>query len=324
MVFLDSSELQGDGNSGSFTWFRMTSPEMGMMSPSRDVKPEAQMASRSRGWQAGVGDDKPETERESVMKNDDRKKLQEKLERELEPLRRAARRQFARKAWLREIRQALGIPATEVAHRLAVDRTFVYRLEKGEEKGWVSLGDLEQAAAAMDCRLVYGIVPIRDQTVEETAAWLKENPRRETPRIVTKREQKFKKAWEGSEEWHLKAMWEKAADKKAAEVRARVLERAKACGWSVDVAEKELKAREADRAKVSAQDRGAESAPFDKRRSGPGAPAAAPAGAPAPVPAPAARTAEEMRRRGVGPVEAVREALREYQKMCGSQAASGS
>jgi predicted DNA-binding mobile mystery protein A len=77
------------------------------------------------------------------------------------------------RGWLKEIRQAVGIPVDEVARRLGVGRWEVHRLEQAEIRWGIGLGTLKRAAEALDCDLVYGLVP-REGTLKEMAARQKE------------------------------------------------------------------------------------------------------------------------------------------------------
>ena len=73
--------------------------------------------------------------------------------------------------WLKAIRQALGMSATKVAERMGVTRPRVAAIEKAEVTGGTTLKTLREAAEAMDCVLVYAIVPRTslDQIVREQA-----------------------------------------------------------------------------------------------------------------------------------------------------------
>lgn len=74
--------------------------------------------------------------------------------------------------WLRAIREALGMTPQRLAERLGVSRTRINALEKAEVTGATTLKSLRDAAAAMDCVLVYAIVPKEtlDATVRAQAA----------------------------------------------------------------------------------------------------------------------------------------------------------
>ncbi len=69
------------------------------------------------------------------------------------------------RGWVRAIREALGMTGTQLAKRLKVDPSTVSAMEKGEVQDTVTLGTLRRAAEAMNCRLVYAIVP--DTSLEQ-------------------------------------------------------------------------------------------------------------------------------------------------------------
>jgi len=64
-----------------------------------------------------------------------------------------------RDGWIRSIRKALGMPATALARRLGVQSGTLANLEKAERQGTISLRSLREAASALDCELVYALVP---------------------------------------------------------------------------------------------------------------------------------------------------------------------
>jgi predicted DNA-binding mobile mystery protein A len=68
--------------------------------------------------------------------------------------------------WLRAMRHAIGLPLTEIARRLQVTKRNVVGLEQSEQAGRILLDTLERTAEAMDCVLVYALVP-REGTLEE-------------------------------------------------------------------------------------------------------------------------------------------------------------
>lgn len=61
--------------------------------------------------------------------------------------------------WVRAVREALGMSAAALARRIGIAPPTLHRMEHDETRGAVSLQTLERAARAMDCRLVYWIVP---------------------------------------------------------------------------------------------------------------------------------------------------------------------
>jgi predicted DNA-binding mobile mystery protein A len=89
------------------------------------------------------------------------------LDRRLEPLRaNAAALARPPRGWVRAIRDALGMTTRQFASRLGVAQSVAVDLERRELRESVSLGTLRQAAEALDCRLVYALVPNR--SLEDT------------------------------------------------------------------------------------------------------------------------------------------------------------
>jgi predicted DNA-binding mobile mystery protein A len=81
--------------------------------------------------------------------------------------------------WVKAIREALGMSAQKLADRLDVSRPRGAMIEKAERTGATSLKTLRETAEAMDCVLVYAIVPrtsldqiIRDQAAKKADAEL--------------------------------------------------------------------------------------------------------------------------------------------------------
>src|SRR5579863_8531265 len=75
------------------------------------------------------------------------------------------------RGWIRAIREALGMTAEQLGKRLGVKQPSVVALEQSEEKGTIELATLRRVAEALDCRLVYALVPNKplEQTVRERA-----------------------------------------------------------------------------------------------------------------------------------------------------------
>lgn len=63
------------------------------------------------------------------------------------------------KGWVRAIRDALGMTGAQLAQRLGVSAQTVDALEKSETAGTLQLKNLRRLAEAMDCTLVYALVP---------------------------------------------------------------------------------------------------------------------------------------------------------------------
>src|SRR5258708_3113388 len=61
--------------------------------------------------------------------------------------------------WIKAVRGALGMSARQLADRIGVEQSTITRLEERESVGKVTLESLATAANAMDCKLIYAIVP---------------------------------------------------------------------------------------------------------------------------------------------------------------------
>ncbi len=61
--------------------------------------------------------------------------------------------------WVRAIRDALGMTTRQLARRMGVAPSTVASLEQSERAGLVQLDTLRRAADALDCDLVYALVP---------------------------------------------------------------------------------------------------------------------------------------------------------------------
>jgi transcriptional regulator with XRE-family HTH domain len=112
-----------------------------------------------------------------------RRALQEKarteMERRLRPLRRARQARKPSEGWLRAMRQAMGIPVREIAEFMHFTPKMVFQMERSEQKNQISMRRLEDMARAMQCDLVYGLVPwqrsLEDRALElvERELWRK-------------------------------------------------------------------------------------------------------------------------------------------------------
>lgn len=73
--------------------------------------------------------------------------------------------------WLRAIRNALDMSTRQAAHRMGVSQPTYARFEKGEAENSITLASLRSAAEALDCTLVYAVVPNKslDSTLRDRA-----------------------------------------------------------------------------------------------------------------------------------------------------------
>src|SRR5258708_40075958 len=93
------------------------------------------------------------------MKIESRKRARERLDEGLGPLKPAERFRAPPKGWVRAIRDAIGMSGVQFARRLRVQPPSVAALEASEESGAIQLKTLRRAAEALDCTLVYALVP---------------------------------------------------------------------------------------------------------------------------------------------------------------------
>jgi predicted DNA-binding mobile mystery protein A len=63
------------------------------------------------------------------------------------------------RGWLRAIREAIGLKQVAVAKSIGVTPASYRDLESSEARGTITLSSLNRAAEAMDCEIVYFIVP---------------------------------------------------------------------------------------------------------------------------------------------------------------------
>jgi predicted DNA-binding mobile mystery protein A len=63
--------------------------------------------------------------------------------------------------WVRTIRRALGMTLEQLARRARIRQASVSQIEKSEALGKIRLDTLARMADALDCELVYALVPRR-------------------------------------------------------------------------------------------------------------------------------------------------------------------
>jgi len=75
------------------------------------------------------------------------------------------------RGWVNGIREALGMTTAQLANRLGVKQPSVVAIEQSEAKGAIELATLRRAAEALDCTLVYALVPNKplETTIRERA-----------------------------------------------------------------------------------------------------------------------------------------------------------
>ena len=74
--------------------------------------------------------------------------------------------------WIKAIREALGMTTRQLAARMGAARSRVTAIEKAEVTGSTTIKTLRETAEAMNCTLVYAIVPTTtlDEILRDQAA----------------------------------------------------------------------------------------------------------------------------------------------------------
>lgn len=93
------------------------------------------------------------------MKDDARQRGRKRLDERLLTLKPEDRFSVPPKGWVRAIRDALGMTGVQFAQRLQIRPQSVEALEKSEANDSIQLKTLRRAAEALDCTLVYALVP---------------------------------------------------------------------------------------------------------------------------------------------------------------------
>lgn len=88
------------------------------------------------------------------------------LDRDLEPFLGTRSVSRPKRGWLRAVRESLGITIREVARKLRKTPQTVAAFEKSEAADRITLQTLRRYAEAMDCELVYAIVPTGSSLVQ--------------------------------------------------------------------------------------------------------------------------------------------------------------
>ena len=61
--------------------------------------------------------------------------------------------------WVRAIREACGMSFRQLAERMGISKTTVATLERNEAADRIKLSSLRAVGAALDCELIYALVP---------------------------------------------------------------------------------------------------------------------------------------------------------------------
>ena len=105
------------------------------------------------------------------MRAQDRASARRQLDKRLSPIRSNKSLTQPPRGWIKAIRESLGLTTTQLAKRIGVTQSRVVDIEKAEKSGSITLDSLERAARALECELVYALVPRKPlQTMVEERA----------------------------------------------------------------------------------------------------------------------------------------------------------
>ena len=93
------------------------------------------------------------------MRAEERAAARRQLDKRLNSLRNSEMVARPSRGWVRAIREALGMTTAQLGKRIGVSQPRAVAVEKAEAEGSITLDSLERAARALDCRLVYALVP---------------------------------------------------------------------------------------------------------------------------------------------------------------------
>ena len=112
-----------------------------------------------------------------TMREKERNAVRKRLDKELRYYRWAGKEKHPTQGLLRAVRKALGIPAIEIARKMDINPSVLFRLEQNERRGRISMDGMMRVAGAMGCQVVYAVIPRDGKTLEylaERRSWGKE------------------------------------------------------------------------------------------------------------------------------------------------------
>ena len=107
----------------------------------------------------------------SEMKNEFRRLMRRQVQEKIDPFVPLQNSVTPPAGWIRVIRDALGISTRVLAKKIGCSQSNIITIEKNERDGTISLNTLTKAARALNCKLVYCLVPEKplNKILEERA-----------------------------------------------------------------------------------------------------------------------------------------------------------
>lgn len=130
------------------------------------------------------------------MRAQDRASARKQLDKRLNKLRNSDALSRPPRGWIKAIREALGMTTTQFGKRLGVSQSTALGFEKSEVSKGITLETLERAARALNCRLVYALVPSKplELLVEDQARELAKKRLRATSHSMALEDQRVDEA----------------------------------------------------------------------------------------------------------------------------------
>ena len=121
------------------------------------------------------------------MRPEDRSTARRQLDKRLSSMQNMELFMRPPRGWLKAIREALGMTTAQLGRRLGVVQSRVVAIEQAETKGTITLNSLEKAAQALNCRLVYALLPRQplEDIVEQRASLLAKSRLKSTGHTMT-------------------------------------------------------------------------------------------------------------------------------------------
>jgi transcriptional regulator with XRE-family HTH domain len=101
------------------------------------------------------------------MRERERNYARKRLDLEMRSYRQAGREKNPTNGLLRAVRQTMHVPVAEIAEKMGVCKSVVLDMEAREQLNTITLKSMSRMAQAMDCKVVYGIVPNGGKKLED-------------------------------------------------------------------------------------------------------------------------------------------------------------
>lgn len=93
----------------------------------------------------------------------DKKIIREQLDKRLD--KRLVNQLYSERGWIKVIREALGMSASQLAKRVGIDQSRISRIENNEAAGDLKLSSMNKIAEGLGMKFIYAFIP--HQSLEE-------------------------------------------------------------------------------------------------------------------------------------------------------------